>query len=67
MANLCALAFIPKVLVVVSETEIRIRVLNELYRNISGADFTFPTLEAAVTSALALGFRVLVSDTISDR
>ena len=67
MANLCALAFVPKVLVIVSKAEIRIRVLNELHRNISGADFTFPALEAAVATALALGFRVLLSDPVSDR
>ena len=67
VADLCALAFVPKVLIVIGETEIRVRILNELDGDISATDFAFPALEAAVATALALSLGVLLSDTVSDR
>ena len=66
VANLCALPLVPKILIVIGESEVWIRVSVKLDGDIAVECLTFAALEAGVAAAACFGFGILLAHGIAD-
>ena len=66
MANLRALPLVPKILIVIGESKVWIRVSVKLDRDIAVECLTLPTLEASIAAAECFRFGVLLPDRIAN-